>query len=159
MDECITNHVNEVHQKVQGKKGQDFLNAFLEQNGKVLSIANLLEMMFRHLNNYIAHQARELQIEELLSEVCTKDDYKHHNIGRLVMIRWKDKVLIPSGEYLSKLVLEQYDNYRNGKPIENADKLKACVEYYVKVESSEFSNNEINAFNEKPDELKVSVAE
>uniref|UniRef100_A0A914PBL4 Cullin N-terminal domain-containing protein n=1 Tax=Panagrolaimus davidi TaxID=227884 RepID=A0A914PBL4_9BILA len=101
----------------------------------------------------IYQATKELQFEEVLSQLCVKSDTKQYHIGKLVIIRWKDKVLIPCGPYLSQLVLEQFDNYRTGKPIEMADLIKNCVTCYVTAEAYEMA--ESSSFSDQRDELKL----
>lgn len=108
---------------------------------------------FRHLNNYLSHQAKELQIEEVLSQLCVKSETKQYHIGKLVIVRWKDKVLIPCGPYLSKLLLEQFDNYRSGRMIEMSDLIKQCVTCYVTAEGYDVAEN--NSFSDQRDDFKV----
>jgi hypothetical protein len=153
VDATISEHVDKIYQASQGRQAQNFLEYFMEQNKNIIKVSALLNHMFLHLNNYITHQAKELQFEEVLSQLCVKSDTKQYHIGKLVIIRWKDKVLIPCGPYLSQLVLEQFDNYRTGKPIEMADLIKNCVTCYVTAEAYEMA--ESSSFSDQRDELKL----
>uniref|UniRef100_A0A914YDA6 Cullin N-terminal domain-containing protein n=1 Tax=Panagrolaimus superbus TaxID=310955 RepID=A0A914YDA6_9BILA len=109
--------------------------------------------MFLHLNNYITHQAKELQIEEVLSQLSVKRETKQYHIGKLVIVRWRDKVLIPCGEYLAKLLLEQFENFRSGRTIEISDLIKQCVTCYVTAEGYDIAEN--SSFSDQRDDFKL----
>jgi cullin 2 len=154
VDETISTHVDKIYQSIQGRQTRQFLEYFLEKNKNILKISGLLNNMFLHLNGYISHQAKELQIEEVLSHLAVKNDTKQYHIGKLVIIRWKDKVLIPCGPYIAQLVLQQFENYRNGKSIEMADLLKDCVTCYVTAEAYDATEGS-TSFSDARDELKL----
>uniref|UniRef100_A0A914YZH5 Cullin N-terminal domain-containing protein n=1 Tax=Panagrolaimus superbus TaxID=310955 RepID=A0A914YZH5_9BILA len=153
VDATISAHVDKIYQSTQGRETQKFLEYFMEQNKNVLKISGLLNHMFLHLNNYITHQAKELQIEEVLSQLSVKRETKQYHIGKLVIVRWRDKVLIPCGEYLAKLLLEQFENFRSGRTIEISDLIKQCVTCYVTAEGYDIAEN--SSFSDQRDDFKL----
>ncbi|KAE9553549.1 hypothetical protein FO519_003242 [Halicephalobus sp. NKZ332] len=116
-------------------RGRHFLEELMRYHGIMQNVSFHFNNVFRHLNNYISHQSRDLAINEVVSN--QRRNYhispKCH-IGKLTMTIWKDRVLIHFSHKICKLMLEQFEAHRLGKPVDLVDLLHDAIACYIAVE-------------------------
>jgi len=132
----IVEHVVEIKEQLSTLgRGRHFLEELMRYHGIMQKVSVYFNSVFRHLNNYISHQSRDLAINEIVSN--QRRNYHvppRYHIGRLTMMIWKDRVLIHFSHRVYKLMLEQFEAHRQEKPVDLIDLLHDAIACYIDVE-------------------------
>uniref|UniRef100_A0A7E4ZUD3 CULLIN_2 domain-containing protein n=1 Tax=Panagrellus redivivus TaxID=6233 RepID=A0A7E4ZUD3_PANRE len=134
---AIERHIDGVYEILAQLSDKDFFHEFHIQCAKIEKISKYLNTLLGHLNQHIEHNARELHLFALIHDGQPSKRPLMH-VDQLITTLWREKILDTSVCRIASIILDQFDNHRAGKPVENPSKLKEVIQYFIDADETPF---------------------